>query len=210
MPEEQGTELYTWGQGVLGQLGHGDEKPQNQPRLIVSFLGTNVKAVSCGNQHTAVLLESGEVYCFGRGNFGQLGLGSLQVVLGCAQLPCTPSFAPEQCCSRAYFVTHFLQAANVSNPTVVEGLQGKYITAIACGWHHTAGFMFFRPQTLFCSVRPAPRTVDFVAALTDSGQLYTWGSGEYGRLGHGDENRQNSPKVVEGTGSSWFLHCVLV
>ena len=79
MPEEQGTELYTWGQGVLGQLGHGDEKPQNQPRLIVSFLGTNVKSVSCGNQHTAVLLESGEVYSFGRGNFGQLGLGSLQV-----------------------------------------------------------------------------------------------------------------------------------
>ena len=31
------------------------------------------------------------------------------------------------------------QAANVSNPTVVEGLQGKYIVAIACGWHHTAG-----------------------------------------------------------------------
>jgi alpha-tubulin suppressor-like RCC1 family protein len=80
MPEEQGTELYTWGQGVLGQLGHGDEKPQNQPRLIVSFLGTNVKSVSCGNQHTAVLLESGEVYSFGRGNFGQLGLGSLQVI----------------------------------------------------------------------------------------------------------------------------------
>ena len=25
------------------------------------------------------------------------------------------------------------QAANVSNPTVVEGLQGKYIVAIACG-----------------------------------------------------------------------------
>jgi RCC1 and BTB domain-containing protein len=153
MPEEQGTELYTWGQGVLGQLGHGDEKPQNQPRLIVSFLGTNVKAVSCGNQHTAVLLESGEVYSFGRGNFGQLGLGSLQ-------------------------------AANVSNPTVVEGLQGKYITAIACGWHHTA-------------------------ALTDSGQLYTWGSGEYGRLGHGDESRQNAPKVVEGLSgkSISFIAC---
>jgi hypothetical protein len=27
----------------------------------------------------------------------------------------------------------------VSNPTVVEGLQGKYIVSIACGWHHTAG-----------------------------------------------------------------------
>ena len=45
----------------------------------------------------------------------------------------------------------------MSNPTVVEGLQGKYIQAIACGWHHTA-------------------------ALTDSGQLYTWGSGECVRV----------------------------
>jgi alpha-tubulin suppressor-like RCC1 family protein len=100
MPEEQGTELYTWGQGVLGQLGHGDEKPQNQPRLIVSFLGTNVKAVSCGNQHTAVLLESGEVYSFGRGNFGQLGLGSLQVHSAAADatylLRATPAAVSEQ------------------------------------------------------------------------------------------------------------------
>ena len=79
MSEEQGTELYTWGQGMFSQLGHGDQEPQNQPRSIVSFGGINVKSVSCGHAYTAVLLASGEVYSFGNDSHGQLGLGSLQV-----------------------------------------------------------------------------------------------------------------------------------
>jgi RCC1 and BTB domain-containing protein len=141
MGKGDGSEVYSWGQGVLGQLGHGDEKTQRQPRLIVAFLGFNVKQVSCGNQHTAVLMESGEIFTFGRGNFGQLGQGAS--------------------------IT-----ANVSTPALVSALQGKTVKQVACGWHHTC-------------------------ALLDNGHLYTWGSGEYGRLGHGDETRQASPKLVE-------------
>lgn len=34
------------------------------------------------------------------------------------------------------------------------------------------------------------------AAVTSSGQLYTWGLGEYGRLGHGDTLLQLIPKRV--------------
>ena len=29
------------------------------------------------------------------------------------------------------------------------------------------------------------------------GKLYTWGSGDYGRLGHGDNHSQKQPKLVE-------------
>merc|ERR1712169_105093 len=34
------------------------------------------------------------------------------------------------------------------------------------------------------------------AAITDSGQLYTWGYAVNGRLGHGDEEDQKIPKIV--------------
>ena len=34
------------------------------------------------------------------------------------------------------------------------------------------------------------------AALTDNGQLYTWGCAVNGRLGHNDEKNQWTPKVV--------------
>lgn len=35
------------------------------------------------------------------------------------------------------------------------------------------------------------------AAITDTGKLYTWGRGEFGRLGHGDKVSQPTPKQVD-------------
>lgn len=34
------------------------------------------------------------------------------------------------------------------------------------------------------------------AAISSSGQLFTWGKGRYGRLGHGDSEDQLKPKLV--------------
>lgn len=36
----------------------------------------------------------------------------------------------------------------------------------------------------------------FSAAVTDQGQLYTWGRGNYGRLGHGSFDDHLSPTLV--------------
>ena len=35
-------------------------------------------------------------------------------------------------------------------------------------------------------------------AVTDAGELYSWGDGDYGKLGHGNSSTQKSPKLVEG------------
>lgn len=34
------------------------------------------------------------------------------------------------------------------------------------------------------------------ACITASGELFTWGKGRYGRLGHGDSEDQLKPKLV--------------
>lgn len=57
-------------------------------------------------------------------------------------------------------------------PRVIEALRGKSIVDIACGGSHSA-------------------------CITSSGELYTWGKGRYGRLGHGDSEDQVLPKLVE-------------
>lgn len=54
---------------------------------------------------------------------------------------------------------------------MIETLRSKRIRDIACGSSHSA-------------------------AITSSGELYTWGMGEYGRLGHGDTVTQLKPKMV--------------
>ena len=54
---------------------------------------------------------------------------------------------------------------------MVEALQAKHIREITCGSNQSA-------------------------AITSNGELYTWGSGEDGCLGHGDTANQLKPKQV--------------
>lgn len=60
--------LYTWGfggsfWGGVGGLGHGDESEQPRPKLVQSLLsyGAKVGSVSCGEKHTLILTDDGEV-----------------------------------------------------------------------------------------------------------------------------------------------------
>ena len=55
---------------------------------------------------------------------------------------------------------------------MIESLKTKRIRDIACGSAHSA-------------------------AITSQGELYTWGLGEFGRLGHGDNNTLLKPKLVQ-------------
>ncbi|NXS53290.1 RCCD1 protein, partial [Brachypteracias leptosomus] len=52
----RGGELYTWGWGKYGQLGHGDDASSDQPRRV-KFLaaeGLRVEEVTCGPWSTYV------------------------------------------------------------------------------------------------------------------------------------------------------------
>lgn len=56
-------------------------------------------------------------------------------------------------------------------PRVIESLRGVEVVDIAAGGAHSA-------------------------CITASGELFTWGKGRYGRLGHGDSEDQLKPKLV--------------
>ncbi|TMW61682.1 hypothetical protein Poli38472_010745 [Pythium oligandrum] len=52
-------ELYTWGSGEDGRLGHGDMRDRSVPRKVMSLLRQRVVQASCGGAHTAVLTDKG-------------------------------------------------------------------------------------------------------------------------------------------------------
>ncbi|ETV87117.1 hypothetical protein, variant 1 [Aphanomyces astaci] len=69
-------ELYTWGNGEKFRLGHGDATKEYVPRLVEAFRDKpRIKDVACGLGHTVVLTVSGDVYGWGNGGNGRLGLG---------------------------------------------------------------------------------------------------------------------------------------
>ncbi|XP_042054165.1 uncharacterized protein LOC121798950 [Salvia splendens] len=77
-------EVYTWGFGRGGRLGHPDfdihsgQAAVITPRQVTMGLGARrVKAVAAAKHHTVVVTEGGEVFTWGSNREGQLGYTSV-------------------------------------------------------------------------------------------------------------------------------------
>ncbi len=68
-------EVFTWGNGESGLLGHGDGKSYDTPKKVAALADKGVKMVVCGGLHTIALTNDGRVFAWGRAEGGQLGLG---------------------------------------------------------------------------------------------------------------------------------------
>ncbi|XP_040012790.1 probable E3 ubiquitin-protein ligase HERC1 isoform X5 [Xiphias gladius] len=132
-------EVFSWGDGEYGKLGHGNSATQKYPKIIQGpLLGKIVVCVSAGYRHSAAVTNDGELYTWGEGDFGRLGHSDSQ-------------------------------SRNV--PTLVKDVSG--VGQVACGSSHT------------------------IAVAQDGHTVWSFGGGDNGKLGHGDTNRVYRPKVIE-------------
>ncbi|CAN0916999.1 PH, RCC1 and FYVE domains-containing protein 1 [Linum grandiflorum] len=196
-------QLFTFGDGTFGVLGHGDRKSMSMPREVESLKGLRTMRAACGVWHTAAVIEvmvgssstnnccSGKLFTWGDGDKGRLGHGNMEAKL----VPtCVAALGESNFCQVAcgHSMTVALTTtghvytmgspvygqlgspqASVKAPTRVAGtLTNNFVEELACGAFH-------------------------VAVLTSKTEVYTWGKGANGRLGHGDTDDRNSPTLVE-------------
>ena len=57
--------VFTWGLNSRGQLGHGGEDREREPRLVAALAGKTVVGAAAGHSHTIVLTQAGDVFTCG-------------------------------------------------------------------------------------------------------------------------------------------------
>jgi alpha-tubulin suppressor-like RCC1 family protein len=217
-----GNGAMAWGENAYGQLGVTTERwtplfcngasvctpvltPVHSPAAVIGL--SDVLSMSAGYTHTLALVEGGTVLAWGRGQEGELGIGSL------GPEECEESSSPLRGCSAL--------------PLAVEGLSG--VTAVAAGGFHSLALLedgtvmawgenaygqlgqgstsgpeaCEDPGTTIphpsCSLTPTPvpglSGVKAIAAsanqsyaLLDDGTVMSWGENEFGELGYSQES----------------------
>jgi alpha-tubulin suppressor-like RCC1 family protein len=152
-------ELFTWGFGDHGRLGHGDYE-EDEDTLVPTqvqgeLCGKHVLGVSCGAHHTAAVAEGGELYVWGRGmacgseadfNSPRLVAGALHGVRAVSVSAGYNHTAVLTAAGALYTFSRGVDGQpgrgdhiNRAVPTLVGGaLQGRVAASVAAGWMRTA------------------------------------------------------------------------
>ncbi|XP_057850458.1 PH, RCC1 and FYVE domains-containing protein 1 isoform X2 [Cryptomeria japonica] len=194
--------LFTFGDGSFGALGHGDTRSVLVPKQVESLKSLKTITVACGPWHTAAVVEvlpgnlssnssARKLFTWGDGDKGRLGHGDKEKKLvptcvaalgNCSfiQVACGQTLTVTLTVSGQVYTMGSRAHGQLGNPqadgkaiVLVEGkLKGEFVEEISSGSFH-------------------------VAVLTSKGEVYTWGKGANGRLGHGDLEDRSTPTVVE-------------
>ncbi|KAG3282257.1 regulator of chromosome condensation 2 [Ictidomys tridecemlineatus] len=207
--------LWSWGRNEKGQLGHGDTKRVEAPRLIESLSHEAIVLAACGRNHTLALTETGSVFAFGENKMGQLGLGN--------QTDAVPS--PAQIMYNGQPITKMACGAEFS---MIMDCKGN-LYSFGCPeygqlGHNSDGKFIARAQRIEYDCELVPRRVAIFIEKTKDGQIlpvpnvvvrdvacganhtlvldsqkrvFSWGFGGYGRLGHAEQKDEMVPRLVK-------------
>jgi alpha-tubulin suppressor-like RCC1 family protein len=180
---DEGGRLLTC--GASAAAGHGDEEAiHSDPSPVAAMAGVRVRSVATGHGHALALGWDGRVYSWGDNDHGHLGQGdrlarpSPALVEGLESARAVAaaldqSFAVTQLGAVFRWGCALLPGAeDALRPIIVEGFGGVRVGRV-CATDRTA------------------------LAVGEEGQLFSWGDGRFGNLGHGDNYNQPSPKRVE-------------
>ncbi|XP_030041889.1 serine/threonine-protein kinase Nek8 isoform X2 [Microcaecilia unicolor] len=198
--------IMTFGSGSNGCLGHGNFNDVTQPKIVEALLGYEIMQVSCGASHVLAVTNEQEVFAWGRGDNGRLGLGNQE-----------SHNTPQQV---ALSADHEAQRVlcGIDSSMILTGNQN----ILACGSNRFNKLGLDKitsncepPQEnqveevySFTAVQSAPISEEVIlctdvgtahsAVVTVSGHCYTFGSNQHGQLGANSPHSSRVPHLVRG------------
>ncbi|XP_054786906.1 ultraviolet-B receptor UVR8-like isoform X1 [Prosopis cineraria] len=201
-------QVYAFGKDSFGEAEIGAQGPKivTTPLLVESLKNIFVVQAVIGNFFTAVLSREGRVYTFSWGSDARLGhhtdLNDKQPhpLLGALEHIPVVQIAAGYC----YLLCLACQPSGMSVYSVGCGLGGKL------GHGSRTDEKYPRLIEQFQNLNLQPMVVAagawHAAIVGQDGRVCTWGWGRYGCLGHGNEDCESVPKVVEALSDVKAVH----
>ena len=180
--------VWSWGYGLFGRLGHGNQQRQLLPKKVEAFAGQRVVTVSAGGEHSLAITADDAVWSWGGGYAGHgdeqwqplpkkvEALAGQRVVAVSAgarhSLAITADGAAWSWGSGAFGRLGHGDQQDQRQPKKVEAFADQRAVAVSAGRAHSL-------------------------VRTANGTVWSWGRGGGGQLGHGDRQDQLLPKKVE-------------
>lgn len=165
-------QVFSWGAGRHGQLGHGTLEPAPEPRPLEALQGLRMAAVAAGGWHSVCVSEAGDLYVWGWNEAGQLGLPARGLEEPQETVAKAPSPGGDAAAEDRAGADPASYIAVQPFPALLDLPSDSDAIAASCGSRHTV-------------------------AVTRTGELYTWGWGKYGQLGHVDTASLDRPCRVQ-------------
>eukprot|EP00105_Crassostrea_gigas_P014526 XP_011431214.1 PREDICTED: uncharacterized protein LOC105330955 isoform X4 [Crassostrea gigas] len=170
-------QVYSWGSGDKGQLGHGNMESKMKPELVQSLNGKSISRACCGEGFSIFASDNGIVLTCGDGTSGCLGHGD---TLSC--------YRPRLI--ETLLSLDVIAISCGSKHVVVVGSEGEVLTW-GCGADGRLGLgtedNHCQPQELRIEepvvIRDVFCGVDGTMFLTDVGSVYACGSNSDNKLG---------------------------
>jgi alpha-tubulin suppressor-like RCC1 family protein len=208
--------VYSWGKNTQGQCGHGNAEDHTKPQMIRKLDDKVIVQISAGWEHSLALTQEGRMYSWGSG-YKDTRRGVIPPVLGLGHSENRPSpelIASVESVKIASIACGWDHCLAVDEKGKVlswgSGQNGKLghsteeNVSIPC---YIAAFSddAETPEGEAVTVVPLRKGIKVVhlaggcehtAALTSDGEVYTWGHGDGGRLGHGNNAQCFIPTKV--------------
>ena len=161
---------YLFGAGTYLVTDSGEISGKETPVKIFS----NVKSVSLGYTHTAILTNSGDLYLWGTNDYGQIGDGT--TVGGTSPVKIMSGV-------KNIALNDYSSYAVMNNGDLYAWGENQ-IGQLGDGTTNNS----LVPKKIMKNILSVNAAHGMVAAITTSGDLYTWGYNNYGQLGIGNLN----------------------
>lgn len=201
-------DLYMFGTGEHGRLGLGDEENQKMPLMVQRelFSGAFCRMVACGKKHTVVLTNTGKVYTFGSGLHGELGYKNE------TNRQLLPKKVESEIIDANFMVMvaagHGYTVAVSKNGHVFDWGYGVFGKLGQGNVEHKRvpqridPELFLNEEVIFVAAGE-----DHMAAITKKENLFTWGDGWFGQLGHDNEEKKLVPTMVKDIEKCKMVSC---